>query len=150
MKKIVSIVLAAVIVAALVWIFFPTEKKKLRSDIRAIERALENESADDLVGFLDLEYLDTNSMTRDDLVGVVRNFFAQVDSIRVQTSGLKVSIDSTVKGQGIFAQCSLGVRVLARYEGERVLAFGGIVQPSPVRARFRKTEGKYKVYYAEY
>ncbi len=150
MKKIVSIVLAAVIVAALVWIFFPTEKKKLRSDIRAIERALENESADDLVGFLDLEYLDTNSMTRDDLVGVVRNFFAQVDSIRVQTSGLKVSIDSAVKGRSIFAQCSLGVRVLARYEGERVLAFGGIVQPSPVRARFRKSEGKYKVYYAEY
>ena len=150
MKKIALIVLAAAIVATLVWIFFPTEEKKLRSDIRAIERAVETESADDIVDFLDLEYLDTNSMTRDDLVAVLRNFFAEVDSIRVQTSGLEVSIDSTVNGRGVFARCSLGVRVLARYEGERVLAFGGIVQPSSVRASFRKTEGKYKVYYAEY
>jgi hypothetical protein len=49
-----------------------------------------------------------------------------------------------------FASCSLGLRVLARYEGERVLVFGGVVHPTPVRAFFRKAGKNYILYHAIY
>ncbi|MDH4212139.1 MAG: hypothetical protein OEV79_11905 [candidate division WOR-3 bacterium] len=138
------------IVVVLVWLLYPTEERRLRNDIKALRKAVENESVETVSAYLDVQYQDNNNMTREGLIDAVGRFFAEVDSITVQMKGLKASIDSTTADNVIFASCSLGVRVLARYEGERVLAFGGIVKPSTVQARFRKTDGKYRVYYAEY
>ena len=89
-------------------------------------------------------------MVRTELVETINQFFAQVDSIRVQMSGMKLSIDSTDKDNTIFASCSIGLRVIARFEGDRVLAFGGIVKPGPVKAYFKKYDQHYMVYKAEY
>ncbi len=142
--------LPVLIIVALVWLMYPTEERRLKSDITDLKRAFENESAEKISVYIDVQYQDNNNMTREGLIDAVGRFFAEVDSITVQMKGLKASIDSTTADDVIFASCSLGVRVLARYEGERVLAFGGIVKPSTVQARFRKTDGKYRVYYAEY
>jgi hypothetical protein len=73
-----------------------------------------------------------------------------VDSIKVQMSGLQLSIDSVTEENIVFASCSLGLRVTARYEGERMLAFGGIIKPNPVKGYFRKSGKYYMVYRAEY
>lgn len=150
MKKVGWVILAVAIIAILVWIWFPTEKRRLKSNIRSIQKAVEVESTDEIVEYIDLQYSDVNGLTRDEIVSVIIQFFAEVDSIKVQLGGVEVNIDSTGKEKTVFANCSLGVRVLARYEGERVLAYGGIVKPGTVRAYFRKTNDKYKIYYAEY
>ncbi|UCD20078.1 MAG: hypothetical protein JSU64_02775 [candidate division WOR-3 bacterium] len=111
---------------------------------------MESESVDMVMEYIDLQYLDDDNLTRDDITVLIAQFFMEVDSIRIQLGGIELEIDSTSKDKTVFASCSLGVRVLARYEGERVLAYGGLVKPGTVRARFKKTGDKYKIYYAEY
>jgi len=150
MKKTIWLILVVSVIAILVWVRYPTEKRRLKSDIQSIRKAMENESADKVIEYIDFEYRDANNLSYDEIVAVITQFFAEVDSIKVQMGGMKMSIDSAGKEKGIFASCSLGVRVFARYEGERVLAYGGIVKPGTVRARFRKADDKYKIYYAEY
>ncbi len=150
MKKIFWLVPGMAVVVILVLIWFPTEKRRLKSDIRSIRRAVESESVDMVMEYIDLQYLDEENLSRDEIVDIIARFFMEVDSIRVQMGGIELQIDSTSKDKTVFASCSLGVRVLARYEGERVLAYGGLVKPGTVRAKFKKTGDKYKIYYAEY
>lgn len=139
-----------IIIVIIVWLFYPTEERRLQSDIKQLRMAVESESIEKVSAYIDIHYRDNNELTRDDLIEAIDRFSAEVDSISVQMKGLKVWIDSTAADNTIFASCSLGVRVLARYEGERVLAFGGIVKPSTVQAKLRKTDNIYKVYYADY
>lgn len=150
MKKKLLIVSLVVIIVIIVWLFYPTEERLMKSDINNLKNAVENESIEGVSTYIDVQYEDSNALTRDQLIDAMVRFFTEVDSIKVQMRGLKVWIDSTAADNTIFGRCSLGVRVLARYEGERVLAFGGIVKPSTVQARLRKTDNTYEVYYAEY
>ena len=149
MKKVlpVVVVLAVVIV---IWQVYPTEKKRLKSDISALKDAVEKEDTERVMEYIDPEYLDISGLAHSELVETISQFFAQVDSIWVQMRGMKLSIDSTGQDNTIFASCSLGLRVIARFEGDRVLAFGGIVKPGPVKAYFKKSDQHYRVYKAEY
>jgi len=149
MKKIIFVVLALVFIIV-VWQLYPTEKKRFKNDINDLRKAFENEDAAQVIDYLDSSYEDFSYMTRDEFIETVEHFFEQVTSIKVQMSGLKLSIDSIGENNVVYASCSLGLKVLASYEGERVLAFGGIVHPSPVWAWFRKSDGKYRVYQAKY
>lgn len=150
MKRKLLIAPLIIIIVIIVWLFYPTEERRMKSDINNLKNAVESKSIAIVSAYLDIQYGDNNNLTRDQLIDAMGRFFAEVDSINVQMRGLKVWVDSTAADNTIFGRCSLGVRVLARYEGERVLAFGGIVKPRTVQARLRKTDNTYKVYYAEY
>ena len=129
---------------------YPTEKRKVKSDITELRKAVENEDVEKITNYIDPQYQDASGMAYDEIMELIKQFLAEVDSIKVQMSGMKLDIDSTGNGDVVFASCSLGLRVLARFEGERVLAFGGIVHPASVRAFFKKSDGMYRVYYAQY
>ena len=150
MKKKLLIVPVIIIIFIIVWLFYPTEERRMKNDIKNLKNAVENKSIAIVGTYLDIQYRDNNDLTREQLIETMGRFFAQVDSVNVQMKGLKVWIDSTAADNTIFGRCSLGVRVLARYEGERVLAFGGVIKPSTVRAWLKKTAGNYRVYSAEY
>ena len=149
MKKFLLII-PIIIILILIWLLYPTEERKMKNDIMELKRAVENESVENITKYIDPQYLDAAGMTHDEITELMLQFLAQVDLIKVQMSGLKLNIDSTNKENIIFASCSLGLRVLARYEGERVLAYGGIVHPASVRGLFRKAGQSYRLYYAEY
>jgi hypothetical protein len=149
MKRILPVVVI-VIVVIVIWQVYPTEKKGLKGDILTLKDAVEKEDAERVMEYIHPEYLDVSGMAHSELVETISQFFAQVDSIRVQMRSMKLSIDSTDEDKTIFASCSLGLRVIAQFEGERVLAFGGIVKPGPVKAYFKKSDTHYKVYKAEY
>jgi hypothetical protein len=149
MKKILFIV-SIIVIIIVFWQLYPTEKRQLRKDIGNLEKQFEKENVAEVIEYIDPLYEDISGMTRDEMGQVIEQFFGQVDSINIQISGLKLYIDSVSEDDVIFASCSLGLKVLARYEGERVLAFGGIVHPASVRAWFRKSAGKYRAYYALY
>ena len=149
MKKIIFAI-AVVVLVVIVWQLIPTEKRKLKRDILMLKKAVENENTHQVVESIDPAYIDLSGRTHEEITQLIVQFFAEVDSIRVQMSGLKLSIDSTNKDGVICASCSLGLRVLARYEGERVLAFGGVVRPGSVHAFFKKSAAVYRLYHAEY
>lgn len=149
MKKILPVVVVLVVII-LVWQLYPTEKKRLKRDILTLKHAVEEENTETVMEYIHPQYLDMSGLGYNEMMESISRFFAQVDTIRVQMKGMKISIDSTDKENTIFASCSLGLRVVARYEGDRVLAFGGIVKPRPVKAYFKKSDEHYKVYKAEY
>lgn len=149
MKKIL-VVTGIVIMIIVIWKLYPTEEKRLRRDINTLKKTFENEDAKGVTGYIDTSYQDLGGLTYGEITETIERFFSEVDSIRVQMSGLELNIDSVTEENVIFASCSLGLRILARYEGERVLAFGGIVKPSPVKAYLRKSGQQYKVYKASY
>ena len=149
-KKIALIALAAIIIVIILVMAIPTEKDRVKKDIKALKNAVEAENKIETLKFLDEEYNDKYNINHKEFAALIDDFFRQFDSIKVVMSGLKVTIDSTDKQKNIFAQCSLGLKVFARYGGDKVLIFGGVIKPTSVRAYLRKTASHYKIYYTEY
>jgi len=147
--KIVGSLVALIIIVFIVTKLLPNEKRSLIRDINNLKDAVEKENINKTLDYFDKDYLDQHSLNFNDFRSMVEEFFKSADSINIMISGLKVWIDST-KNNTIFAHCSLGLRVIARYENEKVLVFGGVIQPSPVKGYFRKEKNFYKIYSAEY
>ena len=150
MKKIIIIIAIIIAMFVIIKVFLPNEKKLVARDITSLKNAVEREDKMSIFEYLDDSYMDKHNITYEQMVNAIDEFFLQVDSIQIFMSGMKVWIDSTDSGNCIFASCSLGLKVLANLEGEKVFAFGGVLKPSPVRAWFKKTDKHYRIYYAEY
>ncbi|UCG91917.1 MAG: hypothetical protein JSV97_12780 [candidate division WOR-3 bacterium] len=149
MKKIALIIIGVVIVIMIMRLM-PSEKDRLKRNIYSLRDAVEREEKTLVLQYIDEAYLDRYNTVYEELIVSIDDFFKAFDSIRVVMSGLNVKIDSTDAQKTIFASCSLGLKVFARYEGERALVFGGIIKPDPVRAYFKKSGEHYRIYAAEY
>ena len=149
MRK-VFVVIGILVMIIIIWRVYPTEEKRLRRDINTLKKAFENENAVVLAGHIDTSYQDAGGFSYSEIIETIEQFFAHMDSIRVQMNSLELSVDSVTDENIVFASCSLGLRVTARYEGERVLAFGGIIKPNPVKGYFRKSGQYYRIYKADY
>ena len=149
-KKIVIVVIAIAVIFVIVKIVIPNEKKLLARDIKSLKNAVEKEDKISILRYIDEDYNDSYNATSQKFVNVIDGFFTQVESIKIIMSGMKIWIDSTDSEKTIFASCSLGLRIFAQYEGEKVLVFGGVIKPEPVRAYFKKSDGYYKINHAEY
>jgi uncharacterized membrane protein YvbJ len=155
MKKKLVILIVVVIVIALYIIVkcLPNEQARVKQDIKAFAKAVEQENKRDVLSYIDEMYIDNHGVDYEVFVNNLAHFFNTADSIRVKITGLEINIDSTDAQNIIFASCSLGLKIFARYQGDRVLIFGGLVKPNPVRAFFKKPDeinNRYKVYTAEY
>lgn len=153
MKKI--LIPAAVIIAILCVYFIIqamtlSEEERAAKHIKALAAAVEQEQRDLILNYIDSTYLNHRSMNYTQFISMIDEFFVSLHSISVQIHNLEVTIDSVHADSAFFASCSLGLRVTARHEEDRVLVFGGLVKPTPVRAYLKKTDTYYKLYDAEY
>lgn len=148
-KKIISGILLAFSTAFL-FDCAPDEKKLVQKDITALKEAVEQKNADEALYYIARDYSDAAGLTYDRFVDIINNITTQFDDINISIKNLTVRIDSIKDDNTYFASCSLGLRVTARLQEERVLLYGGLVKPTPVRARVRKTDHHYQVYQAEY
>ncbi len=149
MKKIVLLIGIPLIVIVAIRNIFPTEKERVKRDINALRRAFEKEHASEALMYIDSSYSDQNNMTYEVLANTMHDLLLEIDSCKVVISGLTVTIDSIAHAT-TYASCSLGLKVLGRYERERVIVFGGIVKPASVRAYLKKSDKHYAVYSAQY
>lgn len=149
-KRIILAVISAVFLIFLILKILPDEKKNLIKDINNLKNAVERENLMVVLNYLDNNYFDTYKLDFDNLRSTIKEFFNAADSINIMISELKVWIDSVTDKDMIYAHCSLGLRVIAKFENEKVLVFGGIIQPASVKGYFRKQKGNYKIYSAEY
>jgi len=145
----VSIIAVLIILVFIIVRLLPNEKRNLIRDINDLKDAVENENINKTLDYFDKDYLDQHSLNFNDFYSMVEEFFKSADSINIMMSGLRVWIDST-RNNTIFAHCSLGLRVVARYENEKVLVFGGVIQPASVKGYFKKVKNFYRIYSAEY
>jgi hypothetical protein len=149
-KRILIIVIIIAVLFVVLMFLVPTEKGRFKRDIQSFQKAVEHENTSEARRYISTLYRDGNGMDYPVFTRIIHNLAAEFDSMNVSISGLKVFIDSTDDQGTIFASCSLGLRLFARYQGERTLLFGGIVKPAPVRAWFKKTTDYYQVYDARY
>ncbi len=144
----------AIIIFVIIFIFItikilPNEKKNLIRDINKLKNAVEKEDVNAILDYIDKNYFDKQHLDFEGLHSTINEFFSATDSINIMMSGLKVWIDSVINNT-IYAHCSLGLRVIAKYENEKVLVFGGVIQPASVKGYLRKQRENYKLYSAEY
>ncbi|MEO0138102.1 MAG: hypothetical protein ABIL40_07875 [candidate division WOR-3 bacterium] len=147
--RLISIGVLVIFILFVIIKLLPNEKKNLIRDINALKNAVEKEEAGTILNYLDKEYLDKNQLDFEGLKSTISEFLNVADSINIMMSGLKIWIDSN-SNNTIYAHCSLGLRVIAKYENEKVLVFGGVIQPASVKGYFRKQRDNYKIYSAEY
>jgi uncharacterized membrane protein YvbJ len=150
MKKIVTIITIIIIMFIIIKVFLPDEKNLVARDITSLKNAVEREDKIGILEYLDDSYIDKHDVTYEQMVNAIDEFFLQIDSIQIFMSGMKISIDSVDDENNTYASCSLGLKILANLEGEKVLVYGGVFKPEPVRASFKKIDKHYRIYYAEY
>lgn len=151
MKKIIILVLIIIIVSIYIIVkCMPNERDRVKQDITAFTKAVEQENKPEMLLYIDKNYSDNHANEYQQFISNIDNLFDMADSIRIHITGLKIIIDSTDAQSIVFASCSLGLKVFAKYQGDRALVFGGLVKPNPVRALFKKINGHYRVYYAAY
>ena len=150
MKKIIIVIAIIIVVLVIIKVFLPNEKKLVARDIMSLKKAVEREDKTGILEYLDDSYRDKHNITYEQMVNAIDEFFLQVDSIQIFMSGMKISIDSIDDQNNRYASCSLELKILATIEGEKVLVYGGVFKPEPVRALFKKSDKHYRIYYAEY
>ncbi|MGB3340436.1 MAG: hypothetical protein WBB37_03030 [bacterium] len=151
MKKIIiPIIFIVVIMTYILMKCLPNEQTRVKHDLKAFAAAVEQENKHAALFYIDEAYTDNHTNDFERLTVNIDNLFDLADSIQINMTGLKIIIDSTNRHNVIFASCSLGLKIFARYQGDRALVFGGLVKPNPVRAYFKKTGEHYRVYYAVY
>ncbi len=148
-KKILGIILLVAIATFIIIRLIPREEDRVKRDINAFKDAVEREDRASVIHFISPEFTDNHGSSSEAIIGNIDNLFEQFDSISVAISGLKVKIDSSTAST-IFASCSLGVKVFARHQGDRVLLYGGVIKPSPIRAHLKRRNSRYIVYQAIY
>ncbi len=148
-KKILGIILLAVIATFIILRLIPREEDRVKRDINAFKDSVEREDRALFIRFISPEFTDNHGSSSEAILGNIDNLFEQFDSISIVMTGLKVRIDSSTAST-IFASCSLGLKVFARHQGDRVLLYGGVVKPAPVTAHLKKTTDRYTVYWAAY
>jgi uncharacterized membrane protein YvbJ len=150
MKKIIIIIAIIVVIFIVIKLFSADEKSLVVRDITSLKNAVEREDRVGILEYIDDSYMDNHRVTYEQLVNAIDEFFVQVDSIQIFMNALKISIDSIDIENNTYASCSLGLKILANLEGEKVLVYGGVFKPEPVRASFKKIDKHYRIYYAEY
>jgi len=139
----------AIIAIVIIVRSIPREEDRVKHDINTFKTAVEKEERQAVITFFDPGFTDNHAQTYEIIVNEVQNLFDQFDSITIAMTGMQVTIDSS-SAAGIFASCSLGLKVFARYRGERVLLYGGVVRPAAVKAFLKKTDSHYIVHKAIY
>jgi len=149
-KRIITALIGLLLLIIIVRTLLPSEKRRFKKDIMELKGAVEQERYDTALKYIDQSYNDESGLTYEEIVNKIDRLFSSFDSIKVIISGLKLSIDSIGQDKTFYASCSLGLKVFARYQGDKILLFGGIIKPAPVRAWFKKVHTCYKVYNAQY
>ncbi|MCX7995050.1 MAG: hypothetical protein N3A65_04695 [candidate division WOR-3 bacterium] len=147
--RIAIVIFGAILVIFIIIKLLPDEKKNLIKDINNLKNAVEKEDVGTILNYFDKEYFDKRYLDFDGLKSTINEFLNNADSINIMMSGLKVWIDSAAS-RTIYAHCSLGLRVIAKYENEKVLVFGGVIQPASVKGYFRKQKENFRIYSADY
>ena len=149
-KRIFLIVLTVILCVAVIKLWPASEEERVKKDIEAIKEAVEKKDTTMLFSYIDKSYSDKDFASFNELETGIKDFFAAFDSISIVMSNIKINIDSVDVQQTVYATCSLGLKVFAEYEGDKVILYGGIVKPAPVQVYLKKAEGHYKIYRAVY
>ncbi len=147
---IILLALTSLIIIFIVIKLLPDEKKRLIRDINNLRQSVEKEHKAMILNYIDKNYKDINGLDYENLISIIDELIATGDSISIMMSGLKVKIDSVDANKIFYASCSLGLRIIAKYENEKVLVYGGVIQPASVRAYFKRQKDFYQVYSARY
>jgi hypothetical protein len=145
MKWIIRGFLVAAVVLIAWWIgskVFVSDETRVRRQLSAMTRYVEQGSLLRLSDGLAQDYSDDHGLDKATVIGAVRTYRAQFDALFVHLSDLTVTVDPTRKE----AQAAFIAKVLAR---ERGGTGDAELFSERFRVLFRKTDGDWLIYRAE-
>jgi len=149
-KLILIVIFILAFVIALVFLLSHNEKRQIKQDVRSLKTAVENKNIDAAFQYISIDYHDLNHRDFESFSYSIKQLIDSFDSINIIVTGIKVRIDSVNSSKTVFAACSMGLKIFARYEREKTLVFGGIIKPASVQAYLKKSGRNYQIYYAQY
>ncbi len=149
-KTLLFILFIIIFIVAVIFILSPNEKRRIRHDLNALKTAVESKNINEALLYVSRDYYDQHHNDFESFSYSLQHLVDNFDSIKVTLTGIKVTVDSVDSSKIVFAACSMGMKVFARYENEKTLLFGGIVKPASVKAYFKKSNRNYQIYHARY
>ncbi len=149
-KRIFLIALTVILCVAVIELWPASEEERVRNDIEALKEAVEKKDTTLIFSYIDGSYSDKDLGSFEEVEKGINDFLVAFDSLSILMSDIKINIDSVDDQQTAYATCSLGLKVFAEYEGDKVILYGGIVKPAPVQVYLKKAQGHYTIYHAAY
>ncbi|OGC42160.1 hypothetical protein A2Y85_01000 [candidate division WOR-3 bacterium RBG_13_43_14] len=150
-KRIILLALfVTIFIIAAIFILSPKEKKRIKQDITSLKTAVAHKDINEALQYISRDYNDGHHNNFESFSYSIQQLIDNFDSINIIMTGMKISIDSVNSAKTVFAACSMGLKIFARYEREKTLVFGGIVKPASVKMYLKKINSNYQIYHAQY
>ena len=150
-KKIILITLfLLVFIVTMFFLLSPKEKSRIKREIISLKSAVEHKNADAALQYISTDYQDIHQNDYESFTYSIRRLIDDFDSIKIVMTGIKIKVDSVNSSNTVFAECSMGLKIFARYQGDRTLVYGGVIKPSPVKAFLKRSGETYQIYKAWY
>ncbi len=141
MKKrfVPSLALSFLCVAVVVYIFYPTDEKRVRKIISNSEEAIISEDIDRLMELVSYNYIDDYGNSYLMLKKRMQSVFGRLDDIEIERSIIKISVKDSD------AEAELSVRVSVSEGEDRVYIIGDAGMAQTIKVFFKKSPYKWLI-----
>lgn len=130
----VPVTLICLLIIGLIWFAVTTEKRRIRSVIKSMESAVENEDTGSCIGWLASDYLDAYGYRVSDVRDVLNDVFESLDDITVTILNTDIDVSDDA------ADVTIDFRMVATVEtGMRGYILGNPRNPARIIVRMNKS-----------
>jgi len=132
-------ILLIFIVAAVVFIFYPTDEKRIKRVIAGSEEALLQEDIDGLFEYISYNYRDDYGSSYLILKKRMQIVFKRLDDIEIEKNLLRITVQEKI------AEAELNVKVIASEGASREYIIGDAVTWQGIKVYFEKSPYKWEI-----
>ena len=127
------------ICAVAIYLFYPTDEKRIREVINNCEEAIVSEDIDELMKLLSYNYMDDYGNSYLQIKGKMQTVFRRLNEIEVERDIVKISIAED------HAEAELSVRVIASEGEDRGYIIGNAGTADRIKVFFEKSPYKWLI-----
>ena len=139
-KKQIFLLIAAIVIALVLWITWPTEEKKVARTIDKAVEGVEKEKILLVMSQFSRKYKDSFKNNYESMAGFLSSHFSDVEDLTFSTLSKRIEIIDEETAEAL-----VETRLTATHEGETGYLLGTTLEPASALLRFRKEQGKWKI-----
>lgn len=138
-KRHISLPALLFLCVVVIYIFYPTDEKRIRRVINNSEEAIVSEDINKLMEFISYNYRDDYGNGYLQIKKTMQAAFKRLNDIEVERDIIKISVNES------FAETELSVRVIASENKDRGYIIGDAGNPATIKVFFEKSPHKWLI-----